>query len=141
MDEGTQAPKIIAAMYEKDAFSQWLGIERLEDAPGRSVIRMTVRPEMVNGFGITHGGITYSFADSAFAFASNSRGRHAVSIETTISHIAAVHPGDVLTAVATEDNVAHKLAIYTVHVHNQKEELVALFKGTVYRTSRNWEFS
>ena len=126
-------------MYNNDAFSQWLGIERLEDAPGKSVLRMTIRKEMTNGFGIAHGGITYSFADSAFAFASNSQGRKAVSIETSISHTRAVKSGDVITAVATEENLSNKLGIYRILVTNQRGETVALFKGTVYRTREEWE--
>ena len=133
-------PKSITQkMYTQDAFSQWLGIEILEEGLGRSVLRMQVRKEMLNGFFIAHGGITYSFADSAFAFASNSQGRHAVSIETSISHTKAVKEGDVLTAVAKEESLSNKLGIYTVEVTNQRGEKVALFKGTVYRTSREWE--
>ncbi|MBK8562553.1 MAG: hotdog fold thioesterase [Saprospiraceae bacterium] len=133
------AARVVDAMYDNDLFSQWLGIERVEDAPGRSVLRMTVRPEMCNGFGITHGGITFSFADSAFAFASNSHGRKSVSIETSISHTLATHPGDVLTAVAEEDHLSNKLANYRVTVTNQDGRVVALFKGMVYRTGREWE--
>lgn len=133
------ANRIVDAMYDNDRFSQWLGIERLEDGAGRSVIRMTVRPEMCNGFGTAHGGISFSFADSAFAFASNSHGRKAVSIETSISHTLAVHPGDVLTATAEEEHLGNKTAIYRVTVTNQLGQLVALFKGTVYRTAREWE--
>lgn len=125
-------------MYEKDAFSQWLGIEILEMKVGKSVLQMTVRDEMTNGFGIAHGGITYSFADSAFAFASNSQGRLAVSVETSISHIARVVPGDVLKAIAEEEHLSNKIAVYHIVITNQKDEKVALFKGTVYRTSKEW---
>lgn len=126
-------------MFEHDHYSQWLGIERLEDDAGRSVLRMTIRKEMLNGFGIAHGGITYSFADSAFAFASNSHGRKSVSIETSISHLEALHEGDVITAYAEEEHLGNKTAIYRVTVKNQHEKTVALFKGTVYRTSKIWE--
>lgn len=133
-----QASRIIDEMYNKDAFSQWLGIERIHEDIGTSTIRMTIREEMCNGFGIAHGGITFSFADSAFAFASNSQGRKAMSVETSISHTTACQVGDVITAVAKEENLSHKLGIYTVTVKNQKEEIVALFKGTVYRTSKSW---
>jgi len=126
-------------MYNNDPFSQWLGIERVEEGPGLSVLRMSVRPEMSNGLGITHGGITYSLADSALAFASNSHGRKAVSIETSISHIAPVQPGDVLTAVAEEEHLSNKTGIYKVTIKNQEGKAVAFFKGTVYRTSKEWE--
>ena len=138
MDDKTLANKVVDKMMDHDAFSQWLGIERLEDAPGRSVLRMTVRKEMLNGFYIAHGGITYSLADSALAFASNSHGRKAVSIETSISHTESVHEGDVLTAEATEENAGNKIAFYHVRVVNQHGRLVALFKGTVYRTEKDW---
>lgn len=133
-------PDIIAqAMYAKDSFSQWLGINILETKEGYCRAEMTVREEMTNGFKIAHGGITYSFADSAFAFASNAEGQLAVSIETSISHTKAVHIDDVLTAEATVMNSSPKLAIYNVKVINQKNEVVALFKGTVYRKSENWD--
>ena len=138
--EGTNksASEIVDLMYNNDAFTQWLGIERIEDAPGRSVLRMTVRPEMTNGFNIAHGGITFSLADSALAFACNSHGKKSVSIECSINHIKQVNVGDVLTAVATESTKSIKLGIYHIVVTNQDDEEVALFKGVVYRTSKDW---
>ncbi len=129
---------IVDKMYNGDAFSQWLGIERLEDRPGYCRLQMTVREEMINGFKIAHGGITYSLADSALAFASNSHGRQAVSIETSISHTRPVHINDVLTAEATELNITNATAIYDIKITNQNKEVVALFKGTVYRTKKEW---
>ena len=139
MKPSEKATRIISAMYDNDSFSQWLGIERLEDAPGRSVLRMTVRAEMTNGFGIAHGGITFSLADSALAFASNSRGQHAVSIETAIAHTHPVKVGDVLTAEAVEDNLSNRLGHYRVTVRNQAGEVVGLFKGIVYRKNEEWK--
>lgn len=129
---------VVDKMYHGDAFSQWLGIERLEEKIGYSKLRMTVREEMTNGFKIAHGGITYSLADSALAFASNSHGRQSVSIETSISHTKAVHIGDVLTAEAIELNLSNATGIYDIKVTNQNDETVALFKGTVYRTKKEW---
>lgn len=126
-------------MYDQDAFSQWLGIEILEVAAGSAKLRMMVREEMTNGFKIAHGGITYSLADSAFAFASNSQGRHAVSVETSISHLAPVNIGDTLIAEAKEEKLGHKIGVYQIRIQNQRDELVASFKGTVYRTSKTWE--
>ena len=126
-------------MYGRDAFSKWLGIELLDIQEGYAKVRMTVKPEMTNGFQIAHGGITYSLADSCFAFASNSHGRHAVSVETSISHTKAVFPGDVLVAESQLENLSGKLGIYTVKVVNQKNELVALFKGTVFRKETAWK--
>ncbi len=94
---------------------------------------------MLNGFDIAHGGITYSLADSALAFASNSHGIQSVSIETSISHTKPVKEGDVLTAIAIEKNLTSKIGVYEVVVTNQADVTVALFKGTVYRTGKEWE--
>lgn len=131
--------RVVDAMYNNDAFSQWLGIRRVEDGAGRSVLEMTVRDEMTNGFDIAHGGITYSLADSALAFASNGHGRQSVSVETSISHVKPVKSGDVLRAVATERSLGNKIGIYDISITNQKDETVALFKGTVYRTGQEWD--
>ncbi|QTN38371.1 hydroxyphenylacetyl-CoA thioesterase PaaI [Cryomorphaceae bacterium] len=131
--------RVVDAMYNNDAFSQWLGIRRVEDGAGKSVLEMTVRDEMTNGFDIAHGGITYSLADSALAFASNGHGRQSVSVETSISHVKPVKSGDVLRAVATERSLGNKIGIYDISITNQKDETVALFKGTVYRTGQEWD--
>jgi len=126
-------------MYDKDAFSQWLGIELLKIEQGYAKIKMKVRAEMTNGFDIAHGGITFSLADSAFAFASNSWGEQAVSIETSISHTRPVHVGDELTAETSMENKSKRLAIYNVKITNQDSKIVALFKGTVFHTGKHWE--
>ena len=126
-------------MYENDAFSKWLGIELIDISRGYAKIKMTVREEMTNGFKIAHGGITYSLADSAFAFASNSWGEQAVSIETSISHTKPVQIDDVLTAETSIKNKSKRLAIYNVTVTNQDEKVVALFKGTVFHTGKEWK--
>ncbi|MDZ7845536.1 MAG: hotdog fold thioesterase [Owenweeksia sp.] len=120
-------------------FSQWLGIERLEERPGFCRLRMTLRKEMTNGFKIAHGGITYSLADSALAFASNGHGVQSMSIETSISHTRPVQVGDRITATAIELNLTRRVGIYDIRITNQKEEVVALFKGTVYRTGKEWQ--
>src|ERR1700741_4311953 len=130
--------KVVDKMYNSDWFSQWLGIERLVVEEGRCVLRMKIRKEMLNGFGIAHGGITYSLADSGLAFASNSAGTQSVSIETSISHTKKGNEGDVLIAEAKELMSTGKTGIYDVVVKNQEHEIVALFKGTVYRTSKMW---
>ena len=131
--------KIVDRMFNNDPFSQWLGIERIEDGAGKSVLRMSVRKEMLNGFGIAHGGICYSLADSALAFAANSHGIQSMSIETSISHTKKVIEGDVLTAKAKEISLTTRIGIYQIGVTNQNNEIVALFKGTVYRTGKEWE--
>lgn len=133
------AANVVARMMRDDRMSQWLGIEVLTVEPGACTIRMTVRKEMNNGFGITHGGISYCVADSALAFASNSHGTHAVSIETSISHVKAVRSGDVLTATAEELSRSKRIAVYQIPVVNQDGVTVALFKGTVFRTGKAWE--
>ena len=126
-------------MYDNDDFSKWLGIEFVDVGPGSCTIKMKVRHEMTNGFDIAHGGISYSFADSCFAFASNSRGRIAVSIETSISHTAPIFANDILTAIASEENLSNSLGVYSIKVTNQDNKTVALFKGTVFRKKDQWK--
>ena len=125
-------------MYDNDAFSQWLGIEVVEVKDGYCELKMTVRKEMLNGFQIAHGGIAYSLADSAVAFASNSHGRKSLSVETSISHTVSVKEGNVLTATTEELSLSDKIGVYFITITNQKNEEVAYFKGTVYRTSKEW---
>lgn len=138
--ENTKAYRIAKLkMYDNDEFSKWLGIEVLEVSEGRCVLKMKVREEMTNGFKIAHGGITYSLADSALAFASNSYGKMAVSIETSISHIKQLNAGDEVMATATEESKTEKIGIYRVEVKKSDGVLVALFKGTVYRMQKDWE--
>lgn len=129
------AERVVAKLVAADAFSRWLGVVVSDVAPGRATCRMKVRDEMVNGFGTSHGGIVYSLADSAFAFATNNGGRLSVAIDCSISYPAAVHPGDSLTAVAVQDSAGRKLAFCDVVVRNQHDVIVAHFRGTVYRTS------
>lgn len=130
--------QIVNQMFQQDGFSQWLGISVDQLDAGSSKLTMVIKDEMLNGFGVAHGGITYSLADSALAFASNTRGQHALSIETSISHTRAVRTGDLLTAVAKEEHLSSRLGIYSIEVTNQNEEVVALFKGTVFRKDDNW---
>ncbi|MFI5310247.1 MAG: hydroxyphenylacetyl-CoA thioesterase PaaI [Gemmatimonadales bacterium] len=137
-EQGEQAlaEAVVRKMLADDAFSRWLGIEVLEVAPGQCVCRMVVREEMVNGFSVAHGGITYAFADSALAFACNTHGRVTMAVENGIGYPAAVHVGDELVATAQEEAVSNRLGYYSVTVHNQRDEVVATFRGTVYRTKR-----
>ena len=135
----TKASKIIDKMFLNDPFSLWLGIKRISETEGNVVLELTVREEMLNGFGIAHGGITYSLADSALAFSANGYGIQSVSIETSISHTKPVKKGDVLRTKVEEKNLTKKTGIYYITILNQREEEVALFKGTVYRTGKEWE--
>jgi acyl-CoA thioesterase len=131
--------EIVDTMMQGDLFSQWLGIEILETAPGYARISMKVRTEMVNGFGICHGGISFSLADSVFAFASNSHGEQCVSIDTSINHLRPIRVDDILTATSLEINKGKSLRLYEVTICNQKNEKVAWFKGTVFNTGKIWE--
>lgn len=132
------AASIVERMMAEDAFSQWLGIQVIEVRPGYSQLSMAVRSEMCNGFHMAHGGIAYSLADSALAFAANGHGRIAVSSKTSIAHLEKVVTGDVLTAEAKELHKGSRLAHYFIDIKNQRGETVAVFDGTVYLTSKNW---
>jgi acyl-CoA thioesterase len=127
---------VVAHMMQNDYFSQWLGIEVLEIKEGYSKIKMTVRKEMVNGFGIIHGGIPFSLADSAFAFACNNRNNLSVALDVTITFTKAVNIADILTAEAKEVHNGKSTGVYLIDVMNQKNEQVALFKGTCFRTGK-----
>ena len=130
---------IVNTMMAKDYFSQWLGIEVLEIVEGTCKLKMQIKKEMLNGFGIAHGGIAYSFADSALAFASNSFGQKAVSIENSISHLVSFVENYIIIEEVFQQSNGNKIAIYTIDIVNETtNKKVALFKGTVYKTDKNW---
>ena len=131
------AGNVVAHMMKHDLFSQWLGIHILEVKEGYSKIKMTVRPEMINGFGIVHGGIAFSLADSAFAFACNNRNNLSVALDTAINFTKPVHVDDVLIAEAKELHNGKSTGLYHITITNQKDHVVALFKGTCFRTNKN----
>ena len=133
--EGTLIPY---KMLSQDAYSSWLGIEIISCEIGRVKVGMTIRKEMLNSMDKAHGVISYALADTAFGFSANTHGRYAVSIETSINHIEALHLGDYITAEATLDVQKTKVGFNIVEV-KKGDELVALFKGVVYRTNKNWE--
>lgn len=135
-EEDILAKKVVAKMVQNDKFSQWLGIEVLEVREGYSRIRMTVREEMINGFGIVHGGIAFSLADSAFAFACNNRNNLSVAMDTSINFIKAVHVGYELTAEAKELHNGRSTGLYHITIMNQMQEEIAFFKGTCFRTAK-----
>lgn len=132
------ASSIVDTMYRQDAFSQWLGIEREEVKPGYCRLRMAIRQEMTNGFGIAHGGIAYSLADSALAFASNGHGRQALSIQTSIAHTQALKEGSQLIAETRELHLTRSTGLYDVLLTDGSGAEVAHFRGTVYRTGKDW---
>jgi len=138
MEKDLLAKKIVDKMMTEDKFSQWLGIQVVSVKQGHCVLKMKIREEMVNGFKIAHGGIAFSFADSALAFASNGYGRLSVALECSISFAVAVNIDDELTCEARELSLTNKTGTYHIEISNQKNEKVAFFKGTVYRTSKEW---
>ncbi|MCB2377653.1 hydroxyphenylacetyl-CoA thioesterase PaaI [Hymenobacter sp. BT635] len=122
-------------MLRHDAFTRLLGLEIEEVDAGYCRLRFTVRPDMLNGFGNLHGGVTYAAADSAFGFACNSHGRFSVGLSVTMDYLEAGRLGDVLTVEAREESLKHKVSVYQLRVTNQHGTVLALFKGTAYRTS------
>jgi acyl-CoA thioesterase len=130
---------VIQNMLSNDPFSPCMGIEVLEAEPGYCKLSMNIREEMTNGFGVCHGGITFSLADSALAFASNSRGSVSLALENNINFTKKVNVGDRLTAVSEELQNGRTIGVYKIHITNQDEELVAEFRGTVYRTGQSHE--
>jgi acyl-CoA thioesterase len=132
--------EIVDTMMQKDFFSQWLGIEIIGLKEGYCKLGMTVRKDMLNGFGIAHGGISYSLADSALAFASNSKGMKSVSIETSIAHVSALKENDAIIAEANCETETARLGHYNIKVftENNPDQPVALFRGIVYKKNESW---
>jgi len=123
-------------MWEKDSFSQWMGLELIEAGISTCRLSYRVRKDMLNGFGMVHGGILFSASDSAFAFACNSHGRISVALDVSISFTKSASLGDQLFVEAIELHLGKKTAVYDIRTTNHKGELIALFKGTCYRTSK-----
>lgn len=130
------AKEVVTHMLENDLFSQWMGVDIIEIKEGYSKISMQVRKEMVNGFGIVHGGIPFSLADSAFAFACNNRNNLSVALDCAITFTKAINNGDVLTAEAKEIHNGRSTGVYLITLTNQLDQQVALFKGTCFRTAK-----
>jgi acyl-CoA thioesterase len=139
--ESTNIPQttpqaVLERMLAKDAFSRLLGLQVVAVGEGYCRLHFQVREEMLNGFGILHGGVSYAAADSAFAFACNSHGRLSVALSTTMEYLEAGRLGDTLTVEAREENLKHKIGVYQIRITNQEGVLLGLFKGTSYRTSK-----
>jgi acyl-CoA thioesterase len=137
MNNNKLSSQVVSHMMETDLFSQWLGIQIMEVREGYSKIKMTVRSEMMNGLGIIHGGIAFSLADSSFAFACNSRNNLSVALDTAINFLKPVHIDDELVAEAKEIHNGKSTGLYQVTITNQHDHIVALFKGTCFRTGKN----
>ena len=131
--------QIVSKMLENDPYSKWLGVKILSINKGNVAIEMVVNSDMLNGFNVAHGGITYALSDSCLAFSANTHGRKGVSIETSISHIAPVFKGDTLHTTVTEVSHNNVIGIYHVDVVNQHEVIVSNFKGTVYFKKNTWQ--
>ena len=134
-----KSPKeIVDIMLSGDFFSQWMGIEVVNLNLGGCTLKCTTKKDMLNGFAIRHGGITYSLSDSALAFASNSYGYKCVSIETSISHLRQVKVNEVLTITCEEAYRGKTIGLYFVNIVNANDQLVSRFKGTVHISNEVW---
>lgn len=137
MDNTTRTPKeLIEILLEKDAFSKWLGLENIDVSLGHCSFNYTIKPDMMNGLGTVHGGVLFSAADSALAFASNSTDNLSVALEVSISFTKAVRLGEKLRVVADEIYSGKKTAVYDIKTFNENDELICFFKGTVFRTGK-----
>lgn len=123
-------------IFSKDQFSQWLGIELLDIKDNYCLIKMPIKSEMINGLGTVHGGVTFAFADSALAFSSNNNGDAAVALNCFISFSKAVREGDILVAESVLLTDTRKTAVYDITITNQDDEVVAGFRGTVYKIGK-----
>ena len=137
MDKDEMAKRVVGHMMDSDVFSQWLGIEIIEVKEGYSKIKMKLRKEMINGFGVIHGGIAFSLGDSAFAFACNNRNNLSMALDTSITFTKSTQPGDELTAEAKELHNGRSTGLYLITITNQHNIQVALFKGTCFRTGKH----
>lgn len=138
MNKKELARKIAKQMYKHDAFCRFLGIKIISVDPGFCKVRMKVKASMLNCHNVAHGGISYTLADTALGYASNTRGKKSLSLETSISHIVAIKDGDMISASAEEIFLSNKIGVYNISVTNQNNVKVALFKGTVYRSEHEW---
>jgi acyl-CoA thioesterase len=130
--------KILQRMLEKDTFSKWLGLEVTEFREGYCKLQYIVRAEMINGHGGVHGGIIFSAADSAFAFACNSQNIISVALDVHITFVRYAKSGDLLTVEANELHLGKKISVYDISTKNAAGELIAAFKGTAYRTGKEF---
>ena len=136
MTKDEKAKHVVDKMMKDDLFSQWLGIEVMEIKEGYSKIKMTIRKEMINGLGVVHGGIAFSLGDSCFAFACNNRNNLSVALDTAINFTKPVHVGDELVAEAKEVHNGKSTGLYHISITNQRDHVVAFFKGTCFRTGK-----
>lgn len=136
MNNDIKAKQVAEKLLAQDPYSLWLGISIIDIREGYCKLQMTLRPEMMNGFGITHGGIAFSFADSALAFSCNNRNNFSVAQDTSINFMKPSKAGDVLIAESKEVHNGRSTGLYLITIHNQNGDQIALFKGTCFRTGK-----
>ncbi len=129
--------EVVQRMLEHDHFSQWMELKVNSIGVGSAVVSMFVKQEMLNGFGVIHGGVLFSLADSAFAFACNSRDNLSLALDAQINFIKKSVRGDLLTATVEEVHTGKTTGVYEVKIRNQAQELVAAFRGTAFRTGKS----
>ena len=126
----------LKTLLDNDYFTKWMGIEVDKVAQGYCLLHYTIKKDMLNGFGTVHGGVLFSAADSALAFACNSHGILSVALEVSISFTRPAFEGQLLKVEAQEVNLSRTTAIYDIKTYNEESKLICLFKGTVYRTGK-----
>jgi acyl-CoA thioesterase len=136
MNPSSTPSSISHHMLRLDKFSQWLGIEIMEVREGYCKAKMKLREDMINGLGVVHGGVAFSLADSAFAFACNNRNNLSLALDTSINFTKPLMPGDELFAEANELHNGKSTGVYLVTLYNQNNVQVGLFKGTCFRTGK-----
>lgn len=141
MEESKASPEqVLGIMLEKDRFSKWLGLHVDEHREGYCRLHYRINEEMINGFDTVHGGVLFSAADSALAFACNSHGYVTVALEASISFTRPGKLGDLLSVEAKEVHLGRTIGVYDIRTTNEKGELVAFFKGTAYRTAKKYAY-
>lgn len=134
-DQLSDYRKIVEKLLSNDPFSNWMEIEIINVKEGFCKIRCIIREEMINGFNVAHGGIIYSLADTALAFSAATGGAVALALDNSISYTKKAKLGDTLTASSEAINITRRTGLYNVKITNQSSEVIAVMKGTVYRTS------
>ncbi len=129
--------EVLDIMIKRDHFSKWLGLEIDEIGLGYCKLHYTVKRDMLNGFERIHGGVLFSAADSAFAFACNSHGIITVALDVSITFTNPAKEGDVLYVEVKELHLGNKTGLYDIRTTNTEGQLVCLFKGTAYRTGKD----
>ncbi len=135
--ESSAAQQVVGTMWEGDFYSQWMGLVIDEIREGYCRLHFVIRQDMLNGFGIVHGGVLFSAADSAFAFAGNSHGKLSMALDMSVSFIASAREGEIISMEAKEIHLGNRIGFYEITGTNTLGKVVATFKGTAYRTDKD----